>query len=411
LDKKQVRAWVLFDFANSVFPAVIVSLVFQRFYVQLVVGNELGNGTRWWGAALSTSALIVALSAPVLGAIADRAGVRKRLMAAYVAACVLGVLSFSVLGPGAVVLGFALFVLANVGFEGCLVFYNAYLADIVPVEKQGWVSGLGFAVGYVGSVLGLVLALVLLTALDSSYTLVWVMVATLFTVFSLPSFFLLPKDREAEMSVREAAVWGLTSFRELWGEVIKQKELRRFLLAYFIYIDGVLTAYGMAATLAETTFGFTQNELILLILAIQFTALFGALVLAKPTDRIGPKKVLTGVLVLWVGAAVSIYFVTSKPAFAVLALIAGFGLGAAQSVSRAYMSSLIPRGRESEMFGFYALCGRSSSVIGPMVFGQVAFLTGGNQRLAVAAITVLFVAGLALLQRVDDPKARRVVAA
>jgi UMF1 family MFS transporter len=134
-------------------------------------------------------------------------------------------------------------------------------------------------------------------------------------------------------------------------------------------------------------------------------------VLAKPTDRIGPKKVLTGVLVLWVGAAVSIYFVTSKPAFAVLALIAGFGLGAAQSVSRAYMSSLIPRGRESEMFGFYALCGRSSSVIGPMVFGQVAFLTGGNQRLAVAAITVLFVAGLALLQRVDDPKARRVVAA
>jgi UMF1 family MFS transporter len=411
LDKKQVGAWVLFDFANSVFPAVIVSLVFQRFYVQLVVGNELGNGTRWWGAALSTSALIVALSAPVLGAIADRAGVRKRLMAAYVAACVLGVLSFSVLGPGAVVLGFALFVLANVGFEGCLVFYNAYLADIVPVEKQGWVSGLGFAVGYVGSVLGLVLALVLLTALDSSYTLVWVMVATLFTVFSLPSFFLLPKDREAEMSVREAAVWGLTSFRELWGEVIKQKELRRFLLAYFIYIDGVLTAYGMAATLAETTFGFTQNELILLILAIQFTALFGALVLAKPTDRIGPKKVLTGVLVLWVGAAVSIYFVTSKPAFAVLALIAGFGLGAAQSVSRAYMSSLIPRGRESEMFGFYALCGRSSSVIGPMVFGQVAFLTGGNQRLAVAAITVLFVAGLALLQRVDDPKARRVVAA
>jgi UMF1 family MFS transporter len=411
LDKKQVRAWVLFDFANSVFPAVIVSLVFQRFYVQLVVGNELGNGTRWWGAALSTSALIVALSAPVLGAIADRAGVRKRLMAAYVAACVLGVLSFSVLGPGAVVLGFALFVLANVGFEGCLVFYNAYLADIVPVEKQGWVSGLGFAVGYVGSVLGLVLALVLLTALDSSYTLVWVMVATLFTVFSLPSFFLLPKDREAEMSVREAAVWGLTSFRELWGEVIKQKELRRFLLAYFIYIDGVLTAYGMAATLAETTFGFTQNELIMLILAIQFTALFGALVLARPTDRIGPKRVLTGVLVLWVGAAVSIYFVTSKPAFAVLALIAGFGLGAAQSVSRAYMSSLIPRGRESEMFGFYALCGRSSSVIGPMLFGQVAFLTGGNQRLAVAAISVLFVAGLALLQRVDDPKARRAVAA
>jgi len=409
VDKKQVGAWVLFDFANSVFPAVIVSVVFQRFYVQLVVGNELGRGAAWWGAGLSTSALIVALSAPVLGAVADRAGVRKRFLAAYVSACVLGVLSFSVLGPGAVVLGFLAFVVANVGFEGCLVFYNAYLPDIAPIEKQGWVSGLGFAVGYVGSVLGLLLAIP--PSLSGNYTLVWVMVAAFFIVFSLPTFFLLPKDREARMTVREAAVWGLTSFRELWGEVMAEKEMRRFLLAYFIYIDGVLTAYGMAATLAETTFGFEQDELIMLILAIQFTALFGALALAKPTDRIGPKKVLTGVIVLWVGAALSIYFVTSKTSFAVLALIAGFGLGAAQSVSRAFMASLIPKGRESEMFGFYALCGRSSSVIGPTIFGQVALWTGGNQRLSVMAISVLFVAGFFLLQRVSDPKAVRGAAA
>jgi UMF1 family MFS transporter len=207
------------------------------------------------------------------------------------------------------------------------------------------------------------------------------------------------------MSVREAAIWGLGSFRALWGEVMKERELRRFLLAYFIYIDGVLTAYGIAATLAETTFGFDQNEQILLIIAVQFTALFGALTLAKPTDRIGPKKVLTGVLVLWVVAALSIYFVTSKAAFAALALLAGVGLGAAQSVSRAFMSSLVPKGRESEMFGFYALCGKSSSVIGPLVFGQVALRTGGNQRLAVMAVSVLFVAGLFLLQRVRDPKA------
>jgi UMF1 family MFS transporter len=231
------------------------------------------------------------------------------------------------------------------------------------------------------------------------------MVATFILVFSLPSFLLLPKDREAQMTVRQAAVWGLTSFRELWAEVMKEREMRRFLLAYFIYIDGVLTAYGIAATLAESTFGFTQDEQILLIIAVQFTALFGALTLAKPTDRIGPKKVLTGVLLLWVGAAIGIYFVSSKAAFAALALIAGVGLGAAQSVSRAFMASLIPKGRESEMFGFYALCGRSSSVIGPLIFGQVALRTGGNERLAVMAVSVLFVAGLFLLQRVGDSKA------
>ncbi len=409
MDKKQVGAWVLFDFANSVYPAVVVSVVFQYFYVQIVVGNDSGRGAAWWTAAVSTSAVIVALTAPVLGAVADRAGARKRLLLVYVGACLTGVLLFSTLQPGAAVLGFGLFVLANVGFEGCLVFYNAYLPDIAPVTKQGWVSGLGFGVGYVGSALGLVAALPFFVR--GHFPLVWVLVAVFFVVFAVPSFLYLPADRRGDLSMREAAVWGLTSFRELWGEVMKERNLRRFLLAYFLYIDGVLTAYAVATTLASTTFGFEQDELIYLILAIQFTALAGALILAKPADRVGPKRVLTGVLVLWIVAALSIYFVTTKSAFTVLALFAGFGLGAAQSVSRTFMSALIPDGRESEMFGFYALCGKSSSVIGPLVFGQVALWTGGNQRVAVMAISVLFIAGLLLLQRVQDPKAAAVAVA
>ena len=186
---------------------------------------------------------------------------------------------------------------------------------------------------------------------------------------------------------------------------MREKELRRFLLAFFFYIDGVLTAYVTATTLARTTFGFERNELIMMILGIQFTALIGALALAKPADRIGPKKVLSGVLIMWIAVALSVYFIESKVAFAMLAMTAGFGLGAAQSVSRTLMASLIPSGRESEMFGFYALCGKSSSVIGPIVFGQVALFTGGNQRVSVMAVSVMFIIGLILLQRVNDPKA------
>lgn len=403
MDKKQVGAWALFDFANSVFPAVIVSVVFQGYYIGAVVGNETGRGDAWWTAAVSTSALIVALSAPVLGAVADRAGVRKRFMLLFVVACIVGVLLMTTLEPGAVVAGFVVFVVANVGFEGSLVFYNAYLSDIVPVAKQGWVSGLGFGVGYVGSVLGLVASLPL--AVAGEFVWVWVMVAVFFAVFAIPSFVFLPEDERGEMTVGQAAVWGVGSFRELWSEVMKERELRRFLLAYFLYIDGVLTAIYTANSLAMTTFGYTTDERIYLFIGIQVSALVGAFVLAKPTDVVGPKKVLTGVLVLWVAAALSIWFIESKSAFAVVAMVAGFGLGAAQSVSRAFMSSLIPEGKESGMFGFYALCGKSSSVIGPLVFGQVAVWSGGNQRLSVMAISVLFVAGLILLQRVRDPKA------
>ena len=402
MDKKQVGAWAMFDFANSVYPAVITSVVFQFFFIQVVVGNEAGEGDWWWGRAVSLSALIVALSAPVLGAIADRAGVRKRFMGLYAGMCVVAVVLFTTLGPGLVFYAFVLFVLANVGFESCLVFYNAYLPDIVPAEKQGWVSGLGFGVGYLGSALGLILAL---PFVESNIQIVWLMVAAFFVLFAIPSFLYLPKDEGGEMTVPQAAIWGLTSFTELWGEVMREKDLRLFLLAFFFYIDGVLTAIYMSNTLAATTFGFTLTELTYLFLAVQVSALAGAFALAKPSDIYGPKKVITGVLCLWMAVGVSIYFVTSQAAFAVLALVGGFGLGSIQAASRAFMASLIPEGRESEMFGFYALCGKSSSVLGPMVFGYVALISGGNQRLSVLAISVLFVIGLVLLQRVNDPKA------
>ena len=403
MNKKQVGAWALFDFANSVYPAVIVSVVFQVFYIDTVVGNADGQGDWWWGRAVSLSALIVAVSSPVLGAIADRAGVRKRFMAFYVTMCVTGVALFTTLGPGLVTWGFAIFVFANVGFEGCLVFYNAYLPDIAPAEQQGWVSGLGYGIGYIGSALGLLLTIPLIS---TSVDLVWVMVALFFIVFSVPSFLFLPKDEAGDMTVGRAAMWGITGFREIVGEVLREKELRRFLLAYFFYIDGVLTAIYMSSTVASSTFGYTDNERIYLYVGLQIFALIGAFALAKRTDRVGPKKVISGVLVLWTTVAVGLYFIPdSKAWFAALALTAGFGLGSVQAASRAFMAALIPMGKEAEMFGFYALCGKSSSVIGPLVFGYIVVTTGGNQRLAVAAISVLFVIGLLLLQRVNDPKA------
>ena len=328
-------------------------------------------------------------------------------MALCVAMCITGVVLFATLEPGMVLYGFVVFLIANVGFEACLIFYNAYLPDIVPPEKQGWISGLGFGVGYAGSALGLVMALPFAT---TNIQVVWVMVASTFLVFSMPTFLYLPKDEAGSMSVPQAAIWGLTSFRELWGEVMAQKELRRYLLAYFFYIDGVLTAIYMSSTLASNTFGYEQAELIYLYLAIQIAALIGAFLLAKPTDRVGPKKVVTGVLGLWITIAIAIFFIESKAAFAVVGLLAGFGLGSIQAASRAFMASLIPDGRESEMFGFYALCGKSSSVIGPLIFGQVALMTGGNQKLSVMSISVLFVFGAILLQRVKDPKAAPVAA-
>jgi UMF1 family MFS transporter len=400
MDRKRVGAWAMFDFANSVYPAVIVTAVYSAYYTEAVVLEGGGRGTQMWGWGLSTSAIIVALSAPLLGAIADRGGARKKFMLFYVALCLLGVLMFTTVQPGMAWRGLILFIVANVGFESALVFYNSYLPDIVPADMQGRVSGLGFGVGYAGSALGLLLAIPLVGEMER----VWIMVVAFFLVFSIPAFVLLPKDEPGEMSLAQAAGWGLTNFRVIVAEVWALKDLRNFLMAFFFYIDGVLTIIGMAAPVAQETFDFSPTETIVLFLIVQFSALGGAFALAKPADTLGPKPVLRGVILLWVLCGVSAFFVQDKMLFFGLAVLAGFGLGSVQSASRSYVSRLIPDGRESELFGFYALCGKSSSALGPWLFGMATVVAGGNQRPAFLVITSMFLIGLLLLQRVPNPK-------
>ena len=244
----------------------------------------------------------------------------------------------------------------------------------------------------------------IIEALNDRLDLVWVMVSVFFLVFSLPAFFYLPKDEPGEMSLLQAAGWGLTSFRAIVAEVWALKDLRNFLIAFFFYIDGVLTIIGMAGPVAKETFNFSDTEIIGLFLVVQFAALIGAFALAKPVDRFGPKVVLRWVIGLWIFCGVSAFLVQSSAVFFGLAVLAGFGLGSVQSASRSYVSLLIPDGRESELFGFYALCGKSSSAVGPWLFGTVTVLFAGNQRPSFLVITALFVIGLLLLQRVPNPK-------
>ena len=295
-DKRTVRSWVLYDFANSIFPAVVTTAVFPQFYVNVVVTDGGGVGDLWWTRAVSLSALVVAFTSPLLGAIADRSGVRKKLFAFYVAVCLTGVGLMTTLEPGMLLAGFFFFVIANVGFESAAVFYNAYLPDIAPPERLGEVSGRGFGWGYLGSALGLLL--VLPFGMREQFEPIWVVVVAFFIVFSIPAFRVLPADGPGQMPVARAAVTGITELRAIIAEVWRIPNLRRFLFAYFFYIDGVLSIIAMAGIIAVGTFGFTTQGVIILFLIVQFSAMAGALTMARPTDRLGPKKVLTGVLMM-----------------------------------------------------------------------------------------------------------------
>lgn len=398
MNRRQVAAWCFFDFANSSYSAVIAAVVFQVYYINAIVGNAAGQGDLWWGRAIAASMLVVSITSPFVGGIADHAGRRKRLLGVYTATCIAAVAGFTLLEPGAYRTGFLLIVVANLGMEGGLVFYNSFLPQIAPPHFQGRVSGWGFGVGYAGSILSLLIALPLAKA--GRFDAIWVMVALFFALCSVPAFLVLPRDEPSNIGVWAAARRGINAargtLRELWG----RRQARRFLLAYLIYEDGVNTVIIFSSSLAATTFGFGQGELIGLYLVVQVTALLGAFALARPIDTWGPKKVVSLSLLLWATVSVCAYLADGKTQFWAVACLAGLGLGSVQAGTRAFFAQFVPPGKEAEYFGVYSLVGKTSAVIGPLVFGQVS-AAFGSQRPAILAIAVFFAAGLALLGRVQ----------
>lgn len=392
---KTVFSWYLYDFANSIYVAVIPATIWSAYYANAVVGNETGLGDLWWGRAVSGSMLLVAASSPVMGAIADYAGVRKRLLVVYSLICITGTCLLAVVEPGMLAWGFALSVVTTIGLEGSLVFYNAYLPQLAPPEDQGRVSGWGFGIGYAGSLLGLMMALPLVER--QMFGVAFIVTGLGFLAFALPAFLWLPADRPARLGIVAAGKNGL---RETWStfrEILRAPKLRRFLAAYFFYIDGVNTAIFFSSVFAAKTLGFPMPRLLILYAIVQISALAGAFLWAKPTDRLGPKLVVQVTLAQWIVVVVAASFVQTQLQFFIVAAVAGAGMGAIQAASRAFMARLIPAGREAEFFGFYALCGKASAVLGPLVFGTVSAATGGNQRLAILSVVAFFVAGYVIL--------------
>lgn len=403
MNKKTIFVWCLYDFANSIFYAIIPATIWSSYYANAIVGNETGQGDLWWGRVVSTAMLLVAVTSPVMGAIADYTGVRKRLLVVYTLLSIIGTCLLATVQPGMILWGFLLSVVAYMCVEGGLVFYNAYLPEIAPADYQGRVSGWGFALGYAGSLIGLLVALPLVQ--NEMFKMTFLLAGLGFFLFALPALLLLPADEPARMTAREAASHGARGVIETFRSLRHLKQMRRFLISFFFYEDGVNTVINVAALFAAKTLGFTPAELIYLFATVQISALVGALLWAKPTDRRGPKFVVMTMLAQWIVVVGLAYFVQTKLQFFVIAVLAGSGLGAVQAASRAFMALLIPVGKEAEYFGLYALCGKSASVMGPILFGAVSSQTGGNQRIAILSIIALYVIGAVLLARVQTARA------
>lgn len=403
MDKK-IFSWCLFDFANSSYSAVIAATIFPVYYANYVVGNLKGEGDLWWGRAIAVSMALVALTSPFLGGMADYGGMRKRMMFLFTLVSVASIASFALLEKGMVIPGFIMIILANTGMEGGLVFYNAFLPEIAEKDRQGRVSAWGFGIGYGGSILSLILAIILLK--NASIEFVWIMVALFFGIFSVPAFLYLPEERIRQKSLTDAARSGfIATFRHL-SSICSERNKRRFLIAYLIYEDGVNTVIVFSSIFAATTLGFKPDELIYMYLIVQATALVGAFIMASKIDLWGPKKVVIITLCLWIAVTITAYFINSKPLFIVLASFAGLGLGTLQAATRALYAGFIPKKEEARYFGVFNLVGKSSAILGPLMFGWLSFLFN-SQRPAIISVALFFITGLAIVSTVKDTRVKQ----
>jgi UMF1 family MFS transporter len=394
---KKIFSWCLFDFANSSYSAVIAAVIFPVYYTNIIVGNASNEGDLWWGRAIALSMAFVALSSPFLGGIADYAKKRKIFLIIYSLLCIVMTASLYFLKEGMVVEGFFMIILANIGLEGGLVFYNAFLNDIADTTHQGRVSAWGYGIGYAGSIISLLIGLLLLKT--GSIGLIWPMVAVFFGTFAMPAFLFLPGDEKSRIAPCQAGIDGFRSTMATFRRLLQNKEQRKFLLAYLVYEDGVNTVIVFSSIFAATTLFFKPEELIGVYLIIQATALAGAFVMARFIDYWGPKKVVILSLMLWILTTTTVYFIQTKAQFMVVASVAGLGLGTVQAATRAFYAQFIPDGFESEYFGVYSLVGKSSAIIGPLLFGFISS-TFRDQRPAVLSISLLFLAGLLIISTV-----------
>ena len=396
--KKNILGWISYDFANSSFTTVIVTVVYSVYFKTVVVGKE-GVGDSLWGLSISLSMLVVALLSPILGAIADYTRSKKKFLFVF---CYISVVFTALLyfvRAGAVLWGMLIFMIANIGFEGGNVFYNAFLPEITTKKNLGKVSGLGWGIGYIGGLSALILSYLFI---ETNVLLVFPLIAVFFGVFAIPIFVFLKESRHTQhyKNVNYIKI-GYERIKKTFQHIKDFKELFRFLISFFIYNDGIKTVIVFAAIYGAQRFNMSGAQLIIYFVLANITSFIGAIIFGFIVDRIGAKKTISITLLIWIAVVIWAFFCTNVTQFYGVGLLAGIAIGSCQSASRSFLSLLTPDDKHAEFFGFYAVSGKAAAIIGPLLYGLLVLVLD-SQRWAILSIALFFVAGFLVLQTVNE---------
>ncbi|HJN63618.1 MAG: MFS transporter [Flavobacteriales bacterium] len=401
-NRKEVFAWSLYDFANQPFTTIIITFIYSAFFTKVIAENEQ-IGTTMWASSIALTAIIVAILSPILGAIADSGGYRKFFLILFT--WVSAVFSILLYFPeaGDTLLALTLFVIANIAFEMGTVFCNSYLPDLSNSKNSGSISGFAWGLGFVGGLIALFLSLFLFPDLDAiGIRRINILVGVWFLVFSIPTI-LFVKDRKKEKFRKHHILDSFASIRKTFRTVSYYKTISQFLIARLFFNDGLVTIFALGGIYAVGTLDFTFNEVMQLGIVLNLAAGIGSFVFGYIEDKIGVKKIINiSLFVLTFStllAFVAPYFLFQKEIFWVAGVLIGLMVGPNQSCSRSLMAQLTPKEKQNEFFGFFALTGKATSFLGPLLFGIVTSMY--NQQMALWIIILLFVIGFILFNRIQ----------
>lgn len=418
-DRKKAVSWAFYDWANSAFATTVIAGFFPVFFKQYWSPDpDVTLSTFRLGAVNSSASLIIAVLAPILGAIADRGGAKKKFLLFFAIMGVIMTGSLYFVAKGDWILAVLLYALGIIGFSGGNIFYDSLLISVSGPRRVDFVSALGFAMGYLGG--GILFALNVAMTLHPEFfglsdqseaiRLSFVLVAIWWAVFSIPLFFFVKEPVIRDKSRGWHAVAG--GFRQLRMTFLKIRRLRivfLFLLGYWLYIDGVDTIVRMAVDYG-LSLGFDAKNLIFALLITQFVGFPSAIVFGKIGEKYGPK---TGILIgicVYIAVTIWAFFMKHEAEFYALAVSIGLVQGGVQSLSRSFFTRIIPADKSAEFFGFYNMLGKFAAVIGPILMGWIG-MTSGDPRIGILSIIFLFVSGAILLILADEQEGNRMAKA
>lgn len=407
----------MYDVANSTFATVIVTTVYNAYFVRVIAGSAVGSDTATLllGVATTIASLLIVFSAPLIGAITDALRIRKRALMVATVVCCTSTALLALVGPGNYIAAMALLIVACVAYGTAEDLVAAFLPEITQKQHIGLVSAIGWAAGYIGGLVALAISLAYVVWAESQrmtnvqyVPVVTLICAGLYALASIPTFLWVRErgERQIEMNHPNLLSIGFSRVKDTLQHARQYRDLFNFLIGLFVFACGSTTIIQLAVVYADQILQFTPQDAIIMMAVVHVTAAIGALVFGKIQDRIGSRSSLLICAALWIATVLIAYVSTEKWHFWIAANTVGAAVGGTGSIARALVGTFAPSNRTGEFLGLWGMAIKLATAVGPLTFGITTKLTGSNFRIAILSMLIFFIVGIVIALRVDEERGR-----